>query len=189
MLKCIPIERNGIKDVVTILRLKNHYSPAETKLIQDKGKIVPRANPPTYNKIIWRKNHFSVYNCYELADIKHRSIFRSEVDMLFASEYNNDVNYFSNITYTISRDIHCFFIQVNTSDFGDSRITKPSKTEAKDLMRLKGGKNSVVLYEELDLNDLREFQSTRLSGQDTSKYKNTPPNYIHKSAESRLKEE
>ena len=56
-------------------------------------------------------------------------------------------------------------------------------------MRLKGGKNSVVLYEELDLNDLREFQSTRLSGQDTSKYKNTPPNYIHKSAESRLKEE
>jgi hypothetical protein len=189
MVTCIPIERNGIKDVITIYRLKNHYSPHESSTIRNRGKIVPIPSPFTYDKFIWKKIHFSVYNCYELTDIKHRSIFRSEVDMLFASEYNKDINYFANITESISRDVHCYFIQVNSSDLGDSRITKPSRTETKDIMRLKGGKNSVVLYDVLDLKSLRDFQSTLIDGQVAIKFKNTPPNFDHKKAESRLKKE
>ncbi|WP_139062198.1 hypothetical protein, partial [Ochrovirga pacifica] len=186
MVTCLPVERNGIKDVITVFRLKNHYSPHESKSIRNQNKIVPVPSPYTYNKFIWKNIHFSVYNCYELADITHRSIFRSEVDLLFASEYNKDINYFSNITETISRDVHCYFVQVNSSDFGDSRITKPSRTEIKDIIRLKGGINSVVLYDEVNLKELREFQKTHIDGQKTIKFKNTPPNYKHSRAEDRI---
>ena len=183
---CLPVERQGIKDVVVVLRLKNHYSPHESFTIRNRGKIVPVPAPSTYNKFIWHNVHFSTYNCYELADITHRSIFRSEVDILFASEYNRDVNHFSNIVETISRDIHCYFVQVNSSDLGDSRITKPSRTETRDIIRLKGGKNDVVLYDEINLNELRVFQATRVDGQNTMRFKNTPPNYDHDRAEDRL---
>lgn len=186
MLTCLPREENGIKDVVISLRLKNHYSPAEQRMIISKRRLIPILQKATYDKFIWSGIHFSVYNCYELADITHRSIFRSEVDILFASEYNRDVNYFSDITGTISRDVHCYFVQVNSSDHGDSRITKPSRKEAKDIMRLKGGKNPVVLYEELDLNQLREFQSTELRDQKGILFKHTPPDYDHNKAERRL---
>lgn len=183
---CLPFEINGIKDVLIVLRLKNHYSPNEENLIIDSGKIVPKSNPATYNLFKWRDLCFSVYNCYELADINHRSIFKSKVDALFASEYNQDVNYFSNIVESITRDVHCYFIQANNSNFGDSRITAPVNTERKDILRLKGGENDVVLLGNIDIKELREFQATRLRGQDTRKFKNTPPNYIHEEAESRL---
>ncbi|WP_202704494.1 hypothetical protein, partial [Flavobacterium sp. UGB4466] len=182
----LPLNNGGIKDAVLVLRLKNHYSPHEEKTIKDQGKVVPKPTEATYNKFIWNKIHFSIYNCYELANITHRTIFRSEVDILFASEYNRDINYFSNIVDTVTRDIHCYFVQANSSDFGDSRITKPSRTEIKDILRLKGGTNNVILCGDIDLRSLREFQSTRVTGQKAVKFKNTPPDYDHSKAEKRL---
>ncbi|WP_338356595.1 reverse transcriptase domain-containing protein [Yeosuana marina] len=181
----LPLEHNGIKDVVINLRLKNHYSPHESKTIINRGKIVPKLEKSLYNLFVWGGIHFSNYNCYELADINHRALFKSKVDVLFASEYNQDVNYFSNIVETVSRDVHCYFVQANSSDFGDSRITAPSKTETKDILRLKGGENSVVLLGKLDIKKLRKFQRTRVSGQDTSVFKNTPPNFDHDNVDKR----
>lgn len=186
---CLPLEYNGIKDVVVVLRLKNHYSPHEQNTIVDNGRIIPKPEPATYNLFEWKDLHFSVYNCYELADIVHRSVFRSKVDLLFASEYNQDVNYFSNIVESVTRDVHCYFVQANSSDFGDSRITAPTKTVTKDILRLKGGENDVVLLGKIKIKELREFQATRLRGQDTDKFKNTPPDYKHEEAEKRLKRE
>ncbi|OSY87655.1 hypothetical protein WH52_09450 [Tenacibaculum holothuriorum] len=181
----LPMEHNGIKDAIINFRLKNHYSPAETKLIKDRGKIVPKLSKALYNLFIWRGIHFSNYNCYELADIHHRALFKSKVDVLFASEYNQDVNYFSNIVETVSRDVHCYFVQANSSDFGDSRITRPAKTAIKDILRLKGGENSVVLLGKIDIKKLREFQKLRISGQDTKVFKNTPPDFDYLNVENR----
>lgn len=181
----LPMEHNGIKDVIINLRLKNHYSPHESKVILDRGKIVPELKTSLYNLFVWGGVHFSSYNCYELADIDHRALFKSKVDVLFASEYNPDINYFSNIVETVSRDVHCYFVQANSSDFGDSRITAPKKTEAKDILRLKGGENSVVLLGKIDIMKLRKFQKTRVRGQNTSVFKNTPPSFDHSNVENR----
>lgn len=181
----LPMEHNGIKDVVINLRVKNHYSPEEKKVIVDRGKQIPIPKSAIYNLFVWGGIHFSNYNCYELADIKHRALFKSKVDLLFASEYNTDVNYFSNIVETISRDVHCYFVQANSSDFGDSRITAPMKNESKDILRLKGGENSVVLLGKINIKELREFQKTRVSGQDTRIFKNTPPDFDHFNVENR----
>lgn len=182
---CLPLEHQGIKDVVINLRLKNHYSPGEIKIIEEQRRIVPRTNFHLYNLFKWRGVLFANYNCYELTDINHRSLFKGKVDMIIASEYNQDVNYFSNIAESVSRDIHCFFIQANTSDYGDSRITVPKKTALKDIMRLKGGENHVILTGSLNIQDLRDFQKLSVPYQDTNKYKNTPPDFDHDSVEHR----
>ena len=99
----------------------------------------------------WKGLYFTNYYCFELADIVHRSIFRSKIDFLIASEWNKDINFYSNITEATSRDLHCYFIQVNTSDYGDSRITHPKRTENRDTLRIKGGKNTTLLVDELDI--------------------------------------
>ena len=148
-------------------------------MILSKGKVFPIPKVSLFNLFVWKGIYFSNYNCYELANIEHRALFKSKVDLLFASEYNNDVNYFSNIVETVSRDVHCYFVQANSSDFGDSRITAPKKTEEKDILRLKGGENNVVLLGKIDVKKLREFQKTRVFGQDTNSFKNTPPDFNH----------
>ena len=181
----LPFEHNGIKDAVIHLRLKYHYSPNETKLIQSRGRIVPKWKHALYNLFVWRGAYFGIYNCYELADINHRSLFKGKVDIIFASEYNQDINYFSNIAESVSRDVHCYFVQVNSSNFGDSRITVPKKTALKDIMRLKGGENNVVLRGNINLQKLREFQRTEVLFQNTIEFKNTPPNFNHLDVENR----
>ena len=50
-------------------------------------------------------------------------------------------------------------IRVNTSDYGDSRITQPTKTEKKDILRTKGGANAAVLVGKIEIAKLREFQA------------------------------
>ena len=69
-------------------------------------------------------------------------------------------------------------IRVNTSDYGDSRITQPTKTEKKDILRTKGGANAVVLVGKIEIAKLREFQAKTYELQkDDSTYKPTPPNF------------
>jgi len=126
--------------------------------VRGNGAVVPKPKPYRYDLFNWRGLYFSPYYCVELADIYHRSIFRSKVDLIIASEWNQDTNYFSNIVESLSRDLHTYVAQVNNSEFGDSRLTQPSKTEKKDLLRLKGGVNSTILIGEIDIEALREFQ-------------------------------
>ena len=61
-------------------------------------KRIPRRDYSIYHLCQWKGIQFTVYNCYELTDIVHRCIFRSDLDVLFAVEYNKDINYFSNIS-------------------------------------------------------------------------------------------
>jgi len=86
-----------------------------------------------------------------LANVWHRSLFKSKLDLLVGVEWNKDTNYFSNIVESCSRDLHCYIAQVNTSQFGDSRITQPVESARLDILRLKGGTNDAILIAEIDL--------------------------------------
>ncbi|WP_029294321.1 RNA-directed DNA polymerase [Chryseobacterium hispalense] len=184
----LPFEQGKIKDSLIIPRLKNHYSPGESKEVLTYGKLIPSQSTDFYHLIKWRGIQFTLYNCYELADIQHRSIFRSELDIMFAIEYNRDINYFSNIAESVSRDLHCYFVQANTSDYGDSRIVEPRETNRMNPVRVKGGQNNVVLKYEIDIEELRKFQSKRLPYQLEDKtYKTTPPDFEHEKVKSRGK--
>ncbi len=155
---------------------KTHYAPHERAVIESPGKKISEGEE--YTLFDWNNFWFSVYCCYELTSIKERAIFQSFADAIIAVEWNTDVNYYSNIVESLSRDLHCYCIQVNMSKYGDSRITQPTKTEKKDLLRVKGGRNSIVLIDEIDIKGLRKFQLLGNTVQSESKeFKVTPPNF------------
>ena len=99
----------------------------------------------------------------------------SWADMIVAVESNRDVNYFGNIVESLARDLHCYFVQVNTSQYGDSRITQPTKREEQNLISVKGGLNQSLLIGEIDIQALREFQIKNYDLQKNGIFKPTPP--------------
>jgi len=187
MVTILPFKVHHYRTSLIKIRLKNHYSPKEKQLLSGNRLLIPGETvdqyPKLYDLFHWRRTYFSVYNCFELADISHRAIFRSKVDFLIASEFNADTSYFSDVAGSWVRDIHCFFIQVNSSDFGDSRLIQPAKSVAKDIIQVKGGLNSTVLVGELQIDRLREFQFVEYNLQkemiDGGKvdFKPTPPDF------------
>lgn len=156
--------------------LKTHYAPAEKQEIN--GYRLKEVEGKHYELYQWHDCYFPVYCCYELTSIIDRSLYQSYADFLVAIEWNKDVNYYSNILESLSRDIHCYCVQVNSSDYGDSRITKPSKTEDKDIVRTKGGINSTILVDEIDVSQIRDFQLKEYNLQAyDKKFKPTPPGF------------
>lgn len=165
---------------------KNHFAPDEKRIIQ--GYRLQPAEGSGYELYRWNDFYFSVYCCYELASIHDRAIFQSYLDALVAVEWNHDVNYYSNIIESLSRDIHCYCIQVNSSDYGDSRVTIPSKTERKDILRTKGGEFPTVLVATIDIKKLRDFQFKEYELQKEDKsFKPTPPEFDVEVTERKIK--
>ena len=183
IISIMPVTVNNIKDAVVLIRLKNHYSPSEKELIRGEHLYCPKPKKYRYDLINWRNVYFSPFYCFELADIVHRSMFRSKVDLLIASEWNKDTPYFSNIVEALSRDIHAYIAQVNTSQYGDSRLTKPSSSATKDILKLKGGKNDTILIGEVNFDSLRSFQRRNYNQTKNDKeFKPLPPDYDYKNA-------
>lgn len=162
MLTILPVKLDEYTTSIIKIRLKNHYAHDEKELLKGHRLLIPRDTiieyPKSYDLFHWRNTYFSVYNCFELADIYDRGLFKSKVDFIVAAEFNRDTGYFSDIAGSWVRDIHCYFVQVNTSHYGDSRLIQPAKSYAKDLIQIKGGLNSTILVGELKIEDLREFQ-------------------------------
>lgn len=172
----LPYKDDDYKFTYIHFHEKVHYAPHEKTVIESHGKKICQGNE--YTLFCWNDFWFSVYCCYELASITDRALFQSYADAIIAVEWNMDTNYYSNIVEALARDLHCFCIQVNMSKYGDSRITQPAKTEKKDLLRIKGGKNSVILIDDIKINDLRNFQLMGNILQNENKsYKTTPPDF------------
>ncbi|WP_103664208.1 hypothetical protein [Gracilimonas amylolytica] len=170
-----------IKDAIVIPRLKNHYSHEEKQQINghQMAVAVPKVNH--YDLFHWCDLYFTAFYCFELCDIVHRSWFRGKVDFIAAPEYNSDTNYFSSIVESTARDLSCYVVQVNSSDYGDSRVTIPAKTEARDPLKVKGGKNDVVLIESINFEKFREHQfktyPLQKEGGKKNKLKPSPPDF------------
>jgi hypothetical protein len=174
----LPFEVNGVKDAVVVFRLKNHYAHVEDSLIR--GNHLKVASPKEYRYDIfnWENLYFCPYYCFELANVWHRSLFKSKLDLLVGVEWNKDTNYFSNIVESCSRDLHCYIAQVNTSQFGDSRLTQPVESARLDILKLKGGINDSILVTEIDLDTIREFQRKTFDITHPQKeFKPLPPDY------------
>jgi len=172
----LPYIENTHRSAYIFFHLKKHYAPSEIEKIEGyRMKPICGSNYELYR---WNDCYFPVYCCYELTSISDRSIFQAYADMIIAVEWNRDVKYYSNILESLSRDIHCYCIQVNSSEYGDSRIMKPSRSEEKDIIRTKGGINSSILVDNINISDLRDFQLKEYSlQQKDNRFKSTPPNF------------
>ena len=180
---------NGSKECAPIRRLKKHYSPEEEFQLTNNRLAVPNLRAKSrYQLFQWRGASLAVYNCYELASLEDRCLFKGKVDFIVCSEFNKDVNYFSNIVESAARDLHCYVVQVNSAQFGDSRVVSPSKTEKLNPLRIKGGDNQTFLTMRLPLQQLRSHQLKRYGLQkDSKEYKPTPPDFAAAEIEKRIR--
>lgn len=186
----LPIQTKYGRTCAIHLRIKNFYSPKEKILLEGYHYNIPKIDTPHYTLFHWRKVYFSVFNCFELADIRSRALFQSKADFLIAVEYNKDVHYFSDVTGSWARDIHSFIVQVNTSQYGDSKIIMPSKSDSKTLLNVKGGDNPVVLVATLPISRLRDFQIADYTVQVNNKeFKFTPPHFNYVNVEKKIRNE
>ena len=184
----LPVEIDGIKDSIVVFRIKNHYSPGEEFLISKNHLSVPKPKPYRYDIFNWRNIYFSSFYCFELANSLHRSLFKGKIDLLVGVEWNRDTNYFSNIVEASSRDLHVFVAQVNTSQYGDTRLTQPKDTNGKDLLKLKGGTNDAILIANINIDKLREFQRQKIiTPEFIGDFKPLPPDFSHKDVIKRIK--
>lgn len=174
----LPVTIGGIKDAIVIPRLKNHYAHIEQHIIDGNHYKVPQPSIYRYDLFIWKNLYFSTYYCFELANIHHRGLWKNKSDLVIGVEWNKDTPYYSNIVEATSRDLHCFFAQVNTSQFGDSRLTKPVESAQKDVLRLKGGHNDALLVATFGTKELREFQRQTYAITHVKKeFKPLPPDF------------
>ncbi len=103
---------------------------------------------------------FGVLVCSELQNISHRERFQGNVDCMMVLSWNQDLDTFSALVESASLDVHAHIALVNNRKYGDSRVRTPAKEPYKrDTCRLRGGENEHVLVVELNIADLREFQS------------------------------
>lgn len=156
------------------LRVKNHYSPGEKQSLQECSYLLPEKKADIYHLYNWKGTQFTIYNCFELADIKHRSLFLSELDYLIGCSWNKDIHYFNDIIDSVSRDLHCYVIYSNTSDYGCSRILQPTKSETKNIASIGGGATPTLITGDLNISKLRDFQAKPEQNGD---YKPLPPGF------------
>lgn len=184
----LPGKYNEYTYSIVKLRLKNHYAPSEVELLKGYGLKIPKMKYMNkqsegdflkeYDLFRWNGMDFSCYNCFELASLKDRGLFMSYIDLLIGSEYNRDTNYYSNIIESLSRDVHCYFAQVNNSRSGDNRIVAPKGRIGKNILQITGGQNDTFLIGEIDIKKLREFQLKEYNLQQEDKsFKPTPPEF------------
>ncbi|MCG5509014.1 RNA-directed DNA polymerase [Ectothiorhodospira lacustris] len=103
---------------------------------------------------------FGVLICSELQNIAHRQQFQGNVDCMMILSWNQDLETFSALVESASLDVHAHIALVNNRKYGDSRVRNPAKEAFKrDACRLRGGENEHVAVVELEIANLRAFQS------------------------------
>ncbi len=104
---------------------------------------------------------FAMLICSELTNIRYRADLRGKVDALFVPEWNPDTETFNSLVESAALDMHAYIIQCNDRQYGDSRIRAPFKDSWKrDLLRVKGGIADYCVIGEIDVQTLRQFQSS-----------------------------
>lgn len=103
---------------------------------------------------------FGVLVCSELQNIAHRQRFQGNVDCVMVLSWNQDLETFASLVESASLDVHAHIALVNNRRYGDSRVRTPAKKDfMRDGCRLRGGLNEHVVIVELDIANLRAFQS------------------------------
>ncbi len=192
----LPFRENNVPCALIVLHPKNHFSPKEFESLFERGFIPMDADhllepgQTQYELYQWHDLYFSVYCCFELSAITERALFQSYADAIFAVEWNQDIYYYQNILEALARDLHCYCIQANSSDYGDSRITQPSKHDNQDILRVKGGEASTVLVGTIDVEQLRFFQCKGFGEQKADRrFKPTPPLFDKEVVEKKIRGE
>jgi hypothetical protein len=168
----LPIKNKYMSYAIPFFHQKMYFSPHELKIVQKYG--CKPAMGQKHTLFCWGNIYFVTYCCYELTSISLRHIFQGTADIVFGVEWNSDTYYFGNIMEALSRDIYCYCVQSNMSEYGDSRIIQPTKKDFMNILKVKGGINASVLIGEIDIQELRKHQRKKNDDSDKNIYKPLP---------------
>ena len=160
-------DKYGHKETLVFLREKNHYAPFEKEIITKSGLSFKDHTEPIYYSFKQRDLKFSTFICYEMTDIFARAMMRDSSDIIFASEYNKDIEYFSNIVESASRDLSCFVVQVNSSRYGDTKIIAPYRDKYKNIASINGGEKASIHIGKIDIKGLKAYLNSYYSIDET----------------------
>jgi len=177
---------NKYHESALVYRLKNHYSPNELKLYKKYHKKPIYPSKSKYNLFIWNNIFISPYYCFEITNINDRSIFKSCCDIITVSEYNKDTKYFNNIAESLSRDLFCYCVKSNTSQYGGTVILQPSSSERKYLVNLKGGNDDYIVTYDLDIKKLRDDAIKNDEFNEDNYFKPKPPGFNKEVVKKRI---
>lgn len=141
-----------------IVREKNNYAPLEKKILATEGYYTKDKETPLYTHIDDGGVRLGTFLCYEFTDICARSLFKNNTDVVFIPENNSDTNYFSNIVETMTRDLHAFMVQANTSIYGDSRISGPYSRDYRNVVQIKGGDNDSLIIGTINIQSVIKYR-------------------------------
>jgi len=145
------------RNIFTHIREKYVYAPREIEKLKSYKLInSPKDWVTIYN--LCQQYTYSNRLCYEFTNISSRALLKNKVELILVSEFNRDTNYFSNIIEATVRDNMCFIAQSNASQYGDSCITGPYKTEQKNILKIKGAKNNNMLVEDIEIYKLMKYK-------------------------------
>lgn len=140
------------------IREKNDYAPKELELLRF-NKYENPTKDNSFNYIFkWNNISFSVFNCYELTDIRARALLKSKVDIIFAPQLNRDISYFSSIIESTSKDNGCFVVQVNSSHIGDTRIVGPYHSNYSNICSISGGIKDSLHIGRINIKEYKEYK-------------------------------
>lgn len=122
---------------------------------------------------------FGVLVCSELQNMAHRQQFQGNVDCMMVLSWNKDLATFVSLVESASLDVHAHIALVNNSRYGDSRVRSPAKEDfMRDVCRIRGGRNEHVVVVDLDIANLRTFQSrAKRWPREDDPYKPVPEGY------------
>lgn len=144
-----------------LVREKNNYAPLEKQLLATEGYSVIDKDTPVYTCIDDGSVRFGLLLCYEFTDICARGLFKDKADILFIPENNSDTTYFSNIVETMTRDVHAFMVQSNTSNYGDSRISGPYSRDQRNVVQIKGGDNDGLIIGTINIQEVINYRALK----------------------------
>ncbi len=151
------------KNIIPFFREKNYYAPEERMELAALKYTCKNPDKAVYYRFDNGFEKFGTILCFEFTDIASRCIMKGELDFLCVPQLNRDTNYFSSIVEATARDLHTLVVQANTSKYGDSRITGPYKTDFKDILKIKGGENEILIVGKLELKKLQDFRANYYS--------------------------
>jgi hypothetical protein len=155
-------DRLGFRSSVQIRQPKLEGAPAEAEdLLHSYGRTwVDWGKKRKHPVYVHAGIHFGVLICSELQNMDHRRDFQGNVDLISVLSWNKDLETFSALVEAASLDVHAYVALVNNRAFGDSRVRAPRKESfARDLCRIRGGKNDHLVVVEIAPAALRAQQS------------------------------
>lgn len=137
------------------IREKRSY-PYNEKLYIEEQNYKCANSKTKYPIINYKGIKYSNMLCFEFTNICDRALFKGRINNLFLPVFNKDTQYFSSIVNSTSRDLYCFVSMSNTSVYGDSRVTAPTSSVTKDVVRVNGGENSYLAVASIDINNYND---------------------------------